>query len=77
MAHVSVYDPSMLVWLDESGCVRRNSMRKRAYSIRGETPRDHRLLARGTRYSAISIMSSQGIHDVSLTEGSVNGDPWS
>ena len=28
MAEVSLYDPSMLVWIDESGCNRRNSIRK-------------------------------------------------
>ena len=76
MAHVSLYDPSMLLWIDESGCDRRNSIRKHAYSIRGKTPTDHRLLARGTRYSVIPIMSLQGIHDVCLFEGSVNGDKF-
>ena len=59
MAQASVYDPSMLVWLDESGCDRRNSMRKRAYSIRGKTPRDHCLLARGTAipYKAFMMLA--------------------
>lgn len=76
MAEVSVYDPSMLLWIDESGCDRRNSMRKRAYSIRGKPPRDHRLLCRGNRYSAIPIMSLEGIHDVCLLEDSVNGDKF-
>ena len=76
MAKVSVYDPSMLLWIDESGCDRCHSMRKRAYAIRGKPPRDHRILSRGTRYSTIPIMSLEGtcIHDVSLLEGSVNGE---
>lgn len=74
MAEVSVYDPSMLIWIDESGCDRRHSRRKRAYSLRGITPVDHRLLIRGTRYSAIPVMSTQGIHDICLVEGSVNGE---
>lgn len=76
MAEVSVYDPKMLIWIDESGCDRRNCVRKRAYSIRGMTPRDHRLLAHGTRYSAIPIMSLEGIHDVCLFEGTVNGEKF-
>ena len=38
MAEVSVYDPSMLIWIDESGCDRRHSRHKRAYSLRGITP---------------------------------------
>ena len=73
MAEISMYDPSMFVWLDESGCDRRNSMRKYGYGIRGIPPVDHRLLIRGTRYSAIPIMSVGGIHDVYLAEGNVNG----
>ena len=73
MAEVSMYDPSMLLWIDESGCDRRNYLRNRAYSPIGMTPRDHCLMVRGTRYSAIPIMSVEGIHDVSLFEGNVNG----
>ena len=73
MAEVSMYDPRMLLWIDESGCDRRNCLRKRAYSPRGITPRHHCLMMRGTRYSAIPIMSVEGIHDVSLFEGNVNG----
>ena len=74
MARVSVYDPFMLIWLDESGCDGRNSRRKRAYSVRGITPTKHEFLIRGTRYSAIPVMSMQGLHDLCLLEGSVNGE---
>ena len=34
MADVSVYDPSMIIWLDESGSDRRNSMRDFAYTLK-------------------------------------------
>ncbi len=34
MAEVSVYDPAMLLWIDESGCDRRDSIRKYGYSVR-------------------------------------------
>lgn len=47
MAEVSVYDPVMLVWLDETGCDRRNTIRKYGYSIRGLPLSDHWLLVRG------------------------------
>ena len=76
MAEVSVYDPSMLLWVDESGCDRRNCMRKRGYSLRGMTPQDHRLMVRGTRYSAIPVVSLEGIHNVYLAEGNVNGEKF-
>lgn len=73
MAEVAIYDPTMFVWIDETGCDKRNSMRRYGYSVRGIPPCDHRLLIRGTRYSAIPVMSMYGIHDVEIVEGSVDG----
>ena len=37
---------------------------------------DHRFLIRGTRYSVIPIISLEGIHDVYITEGTVNGEKF-
>ena len=76
MAEVSAYDPSMLLWIDESGCDRRNCICKRGYSVRGIPPRNHLLLSRGTRYSAIPVVSMQGILDVCIFEGNVNGEKF-
>jgi len=76
MAEVSMYDPAMLIWIDESGCDRRDSIRKFGYGIRGVPPRSHQLLIHGTRYSVIPIMSTEGIHDISLYEGTVNGSKF-
>ena len=39
MAEISAYDPSMLVWLDETGCDKRNFVREYGYALRGMTPR--------------------------------------
>ena len=77
MAEVSMYDPSMLIWLDETGCDGRNTIRKYGYSLRGMPLTDHQLLVRGVRYSAIPIMSMEGIHDVYITEGTVDGQGFS
>ena len=41
MAEISVYDPSMLTWLDETGCDGRNIIRKYGYSLRGMPLFDH------------------------------------
>ena len=62
MADVSIY---------MDGCDRRNTIKKYGYSLRGMRPVDHRLLVRGIRYSTIPIMSTQGIHDVYLAEGTI------
>ena len=74
MVEISIYDPSMFLWIDESGFNNRNSIRKFGYSLRGMHPVDHRLLVRGVRYSAVPVMSATGIHDLYLAEGSVNGE---
>ena len=76
MAEVSSYDPSMLIWLDETGCDRRHTIRKYGYSIRGLPLSDHRLLVRGIRYTAIPIVSTDGIHDVYLHRGTMDGDSF-
>ena len=55
MAEISIYDPAMSVWIDETGCDRRNSKRRYGYSVRGIPPRDHRLLVCGVRYSGITF----------------------
>lgn len=46
------------------------------YSLRGIAPRDHRPLIRGIHYSAILVMSSEGIHDVCLVQGTVDGETF-
>ena len=74
MAEISTYDLDMLLWVDESGCDRRNTIRKYGYSIRGIPLCNQHLLVRGTRYSAIPVISMAGVHDAYLTEGSVDGD---
>ena len=73
MARIAMYEPSMFFWVDKSGFDGRNSIRKYSYSVRGMRPVQHRLLIRGTRYSAIPVMSITGIHDVYITEGTTDG----
>ena len=53
---------NMLVWLDESRCDDRNYRRQYGYSMCGTPPRDHRLLVTGTPYSAIPVVSLEGVN---------------
>ena len=55
-----MYDPWMLVWLDESGHDCRNNTRKQAYSFRGMPLADYRILAGGISDSYNVL---EGIHD--------------
>ena len=61
MAEIEAFDPEMLVFIDETGCDRRNSIRQVGYGIRGITPITHRLLIYGKRISAIGVMSTRGV----------------
>lgn len=72
MADISVYDPSMFVWLDEAARDRRHAIRKYGYSVRGIPICDQRLLIRGIRYTAIPVLSTAG--DVFIAEGTMNGE---
>ena len=38
---------------------------------------DHRLLVQGVHYSAIAVVSMEGIHDVYVTEGTVDSEGFS
>ncbi len=74
MAEISAFQPEMLVWIDETGCDKRNMLRKYGYSIRGTPAHNFALRVGGKRYSAIPVMSMTGILDVYIYEAGVNGD---
>ena len=40
---IELMDPSFFVWLDETGCYRRDSLRRKAYGLRGSPPVSVRL----------------------------------
>ncbi|MDD9817574.1 MAG: hypothetical protein OXU61_05515, partial [Gammaproteobacteria bacterium] len=60
VSDISIYNPEMLVFLDETGADCRNTMRKYGYSLRGMPLVSHQLLVRGERVSAaaLAILSS-------------------
>ena len=74
VSELTVYNPEMFIFLDETGSDRRNVHRRYAYSWRGKPARSHKLLVRGQHMSAIAFMSVDGILDCHIEEGSVNGD---
>ena len=73
VAEVSLYDRDMMVFVDETGSDRCNSIRMYGYSIRGKPLVSEKLLVRGKRMSAISSMSVHGILDCKTVTGSVDG----
>ena len=79
-AKILALEPSIMLWVDESGCDQRNALRKYGYGIRGHPPpQEHTLIFRGKRYSAIVILSTEGVEgveDVYITDGTVDGDKF-
>lgn len=75
-AEVQLYSKEQLVWIDETGCDRRDQVRKFGYALRGERPVYHRLLHRGQRISAIAALASSGLVAVDLTKGTVDGEKF-
>ena len=76
MAEMSLFNPDMLIWIDETGSDKRKSVRKYGYSLRGIPPRTCQLFVGGKRVSAIPVMTTRGIEDVYTTTDSVNGEKF-
>ena len=74
VSDVSIYEPEMLIFLDETGADRRDSLRKYGYSLRGRPVRSQKLLVRGERISAIAFMSVNGFLDCHTVRGTANAD---
>ena len=74
MSSILMYGRDMLVWVDETGCNRKDFFRKYGYSYKGYRAHCHSLLQRGQRINAMAALSSRGVLDVKLTSSNVNGD---
>lgn len=75
---MNILDTSMMIWIDEVRSDWRiwNSLRKYGCGIRGLPPQDYSLQLRGKHYSAIDIMSTEGIEDVFIADESVDGETF-
>ena len=68
MAEISMYDPDMLIWIDETESARRNSIQQYRYSLRGMPAQ-----VGGRQLSAIPVLTTTGIENVYVTSDSVDG----
>ena len=73
-AEMCIYKPEMFIFFDETGCDRRNALRRYTYSWRGKPAKCHKLLVRGQHISAIAFINMHGIMDCKMFQGAVNGD---
>ena len=64
----------MFLFVDETGCDRKNAARKFGYSLRGFPAKSFRFFSRGKRISTIGLMSTTTFLDCYTIEGTVDGD---
>ena len=76
MSDISIFDPNMIVWVDETGFRHTNSIRSYGYSLRGMRAEDHHLKLGKVSINVIGIMSIYGMEDIYITEENVNGDTF-
>ena len=76
IAKMMQFNTDMFVFVNETGSDRRNSFRKFGYGLKGIPPVSYNLHVSGKRISAIGVLSSCGMEDTYITEGSVNGETF-
>ena len=72
--HVSMYNSSSFVFIDESGSDIKDCRRRYGYALQGYPAKSVNFMNRGKRYSAIGIITTTSFLDCYIVEGSVNGD---
>ena len=72
ISEIIEFNPKSLLFIDETGSNRRNTIRKYGYGLQGMTPTSHKFTVYGKRLSAIGILTYRGIEDVYIAEGNVN-----
>ena len=68
MNEMEAFDPHMLVFVEDTGCEQRNSVRQYGYGLRGMTPVQHQIKVGGKRLSGIgvTVLITTGMEDVYL-----------
>ena len=74
LTDISIFEPEILVFVDETGTDKRAALRKYGYSLRGRPAISERPLVKGERYSAIAGLHISGILDVRVTTECVDAD---
>ena len=66
VSDVSMYKDHFPIFIDETGCDRRNALRKYGYGLRGMPVKCQKLLVRGERISVIAAMTINGVIDLKV-----------
>ena len=74
VADVSLYARDTLVFIDETGTNRTDTVRRVGYSLRGKPVKAQKLVVRGEHISAIAAITTKGLLALKIVRGSVDGD---
>ena len=72
LAEMTIFHADQLVWIDETGCRNKDSIRLLGYALRGMTPVRSRLMVRGKRLSCIAAMDHNGMVALETTYTTVD-----
>ena len=73
ISDISLLEPHMFIFIDETGTDKRTALRRFGHSFRCTRAVTQRLLVRGKRFLSIAAMTIDGILDVYITSESVDG----
>ena len=73
---MSIYDPDMLVLVDETGCDRHAALCRYGCALQGKQAVCDRLLVKGKQYNAIGAMCMYSVLDVYIKEKTVDGEEF-
>jgi len=76
MAAVVMFSADKFVWIDETGCDKRDQVRKLGYALQGECPVYHRLFHQGQRISIIAALTTEGVVSTEIIKGTVDGNKF-
>ena len=74
LANTYIFSRDMFVWVDETGCIYKDMLRKYGYSLPSERAVSEIFMIRGQRISSIAAISIEGLLALETTSNSVNGD---
>ena len=70
----SMFDPEMIICVNETVSAQKNSVRSYGCSLKGMRAVSHELSVSGQRINAIAAMSTEGMEDENIVEGNVTGE---
>ena len=76
VADVSLYVRDTLIFIDETGTNRTDTVCKVGYSLRGKPVNAQKLVVRGEHVSAIAAITTKGLLALKIVRGSVDGDTF-